>query len=103
MKYYLCNKSDVVPGTKQRFEVAGTPVCVVNLDGEFFAVADTCSHAEASLSDGHLMGSEIQCPMHGAYFNVKTGEVLSPPAVNPIATYTVVVEGEDLFLDTDTL
>jgi nitrite reductase/ring-hydroxylating ferredoxin subunit len=93
----------MAPGEKKRFEINGLAVCVINLDGEYYAVADTCTHAKASLSNGQLMGNEIQCPMHGAYFDVKTGAVMSPPAVEPIATYAVTIEGKELYLEADTV
>lgn len=87
---------DVQPGRCKKVVVGGKKVALFNVDGEIFATDDTCSHAEASLSEGELVGEEIACPKHGARFNVKTGQALSLPAWAPIATYKVKVEGEEI-------
>lgn len=66
---------------------------------EFYAIDDICSHALASLSEGELMGYEIECPKHGAHFDIRTGEALTLPATKPVKTYRVVVEGDEVFID----
>jgi 3-phenylpropionate/trans-cinnamate dioxygenase ferredoxin subunit len=66
------------------------------VDGEFYAIQDRCTHDDGPLGDGELWDEIIECPRHGAQFNVKTGEVVTLPAVLPIATYPVRVEGNDI-------
>ncbi len=86
--------SDVPPGSVRRVEVAGRLIALANVGGEFFAIDDTCTHERASLSEGGLSGEVVVCPKHGSRFNVKTGRVLSLPAVRSVAVYPVHVEGE---------
>ena len=82
---------DVPPGHAARIEIDDVPVAIFNLDGEFYCLDDTCSHAEASLSDGDLDTSRcaIECPLHGSAFSLRTGEPLSLPAVEPVRVHQV--------------
>ena len=82
---------DVPPGHAARVEIGDTPVAVFNVDGEFFCLDDTCSHAEASLSDGDLDVGRcaIECPLHGSSFDLRTGEPLSLPAVEPVMVHHI--------------
>ena len=90
---------DIAPGEALRVEIGDEPIALWNVDGEFYATADTCTHEEASLSEGDLWGETIECPLHGAQFNVKTGAVESLPAVFPIATYPVRVDDDGLYVE----
>ena len=86
---------DVAPGTAARIVAGGEEIAIYNVGGEFFATSDVCSHDEASLSDGELFGSVVECPLHGARFDVRTGKPLSLPAVYPVKSYEVrVVDGQ---------
>lgn len=71
-------------------------IALINVDGEFFAIDDTCTHEEASLSEGDLYGDIVECPLHGACFNVRTGEVEAFPAVVPVETYQVRVVDDEV-------
>ncbi len=71
-------------------------IALYNVDGEIYATTDDCTHDEASLCEGTLDGDVIECPLHGARFNVRTGAVLAMPAVVPVETFPVKVEGEDI-------
>jgi len=93
--------ADVPPGSVTRVEVAGHVVALANVDGQFFAVDDTCTHEEASLSGGGIAGEIVVCPKHGSRFNVKTGRVLSLPAVRSVAVYPVRVDGADVLVSPD--
>jgi 3-phenylpropionate/trans-cinnamate dioxygenase ferredoxin subunit len=73
-------------------------VAIFNLEGEFLAIADTCSHAEASLSAGEREGYTVECPLHGAKFDLRTGRALSMPAVVGVTSYPVKVEGTNLLI-----
>jgi 3-phenylpropionate/trans-cinnamate dioxygenase ferredoxin subunit len=94
----VAQTADVAPGTMKRVVVAGHGVALINLGGEFFAIDDTCSHEEASLSQGTLAGEVVVCPKHGARFNVKTGRVLALPAVRSVGVYPVRVEGDEILI-----
>jgi 3-phenylpropionate/trans-cinnamate dioxygenase ferredoxin subunit len=93
--------ADLPPGSVTRVEVEGHVVALANVDGQFFAVDDTCTHEEASLSEGGLLGEVLVCPKHGSRFHVKTGRVLSLPAVRSVAVYPVRVEGDAVWVSPD--
>lgn len=82
---------DVPPGHAARVEIEGVPIAIFNVEGEFFCLDDTCSHAEASLSDGDLDVGRcaIECPLHGSAFSLRTGEPLSLPAVVPVRRHQI--------------
>ena len=82
------------------FDIEGEPLLVANVGGEYYCIADTCSHAMAYLSEGELLeGCRVQCPDHGAIFDLKTGEAMALPAVSPVETHKVVVQGDEIFVE----
>ncbi len=91
--------SDVPQGTAKVFVVDGVEIALCNADGKIYAVADICTHDNGPLGEGELVGCEIECPRHGARFDLTTGQALCLPAIVPIATYKVEVKGEDVFVD----
>ena len=90
--------ADVPPGHAARVEIDGVPVAIFNLDGEFHALDDTCSHAEASLSEGDLDPERcaIECPLHGSSFDLRTGDPITLPAVEPVRVHHVEVDGDGM-------
>jgi 3-phenylpropionate/trans-cinnamate dioxygenase ferredoxin subunit len=90
---------DVPAGTAKVYEVDDRAIAVCNVDGTFYAIDDVCTHDEGSLEQGFLEGYEIECPRHGACFDVRTGDVTALPAVVPIDTFPVRVDGDDIELD----
>ena len=91
--------SDVAPGVGLRVDIGDEAIAIFNLDGEFYAIGDVCTHEETSLADGDVFGDVVECPLHGAEFDIKSGKALSLPAVLPVPTYTVRVEGDDILVD----
>lgn len=79
--------------------VAGEEVALYWVDGAAFATRDLCTHAFARLSEGHLDGDCIECPIHQALFDVRTGEAVSEPATEPVRTYPCKIEGDDVLVD----
>ncbi len=79
--------SDVPDGEARTFTVAGTPVAVARAEGRVYAIQDVCSHDDGPLGEGRLDGFAIQCPRHGAKFDVRTGAVLSMPAIVGVGTF----------------
>ena len=79
-----------------KIDLDGTPVCVTKIGEEVFAIADTCSHSDASLSEGEVSNFKIECWLHGAEFDLRTGEVATPPASIPVETYEVNRNGDEL-------
>ncbi len=92
---------DVPPGQVKVVEVGEEDVALCNVGGEIYAVAKVCTHDDGPLGEGYLLGDEIECPRHGARFNVRTGEVKTLPAIIPIPTFEVRVEGDDIWVDMD--
>ena len=91
--------SDIPPGRIRVVELEEEDVALCNVDGEIYAVANVCTHDGGPLGDGYLLGDEIECPRHGARFNVRTGEVKSLPAIMPIPTLEVKIEGDEIWMD----
>ena len=87
---------DLNPGEMMYVEVGDEPVVLINLDGDFYALSDICTHEEASLSDGEIVGDEIECPLHGGAFDIRTGQPVAFPVVVPAQTYRVRVVGDEV-------
>ena len=94
----VAETQDLPPGSMKAVQVGSERVLLVNVDGSYFAVGDECSHAAGSLSDGDLDGNQVECPIHGAMFNVQTGEAVTPPADEALPCYRVKVDGSDIFV-----
>ena len=94
-------RAELPPGAKKLVDLDGRAIAVFNVGGEIFAIDDVCTHDGGPLAEGDLDGSEIRCPRHGARFDVKTGKALCLPAVEPVATHTVEVRGEEVFVFLD--
>ena len=88
--------SDVAPGAVRVFVVEGQDVAVANVDGQLYAFADVCTHDGGPLAEGELDGCAIECPRHGARFDIATGQVLSMPAVVPIPVYDLKTDGDEI-------
>ena len=90
--------SELPIGGKKLIQLQGRAIAVFNGDGEFFAIDDVCTHDGGPLVEGDLEGCEIECPRHGARFDVRTGQARSMPAFENVATHLVKVEGNDLLV-----
>ena len=82
----------IPPGSHHVVDVDGAQVAVFNLDGQFYAVEDVCTHDGGTLTGGAVDGEQVVCPRHGARFSIKTGAVLAPPAYEPIHSFPVRIE-----------
>lgn len=87
---------EVGEGEVGAYQVKDRTVAVANVGGALHAFDDVCTHRGCSLAEGELEGSAIECPCHGSVFDVTTGEVLTGPATEPVETFEVRAEGEDL-------
>ncbi|MDQ3579777.1 MAG: bifunctional 3-phenylpropionate/cinnamic acid dioxygenase ferredoxin subunit [Actinomycetota bacterium] len=94
-----CAEKELPPGESIRV-VADVPIAVFNVDGELFAIDDTCSHQDASLSEGWLEGCFVECPLHAALFDLRTGIPTCLPAKKPVRTYPVVIMDGVIHVDT---
>ena len=84
-------ESELAPGAFAVVDVDDVVVAVFNLEGEHFAIEDLCTHDGGDLVSGCVRGDTIECPRHGAVFSIRTGEVLAPPAYEPVAVFPVRV------------
>ena len=92
----IAKASEIPVGAFKPVEVQGKQLLICHTDGGFYAVDDTCTHDDGPLADGWLEGTAIECPRHGARFDVTTGKVLCLPAAIPIHAYPVKVEGDEV-------
>ena len=89
-------RSDLAAGEVLGVEVAGSSIALYAADDGIFATDNICTHAYACLSDGWLDGEVIECPLHAARFDIRTGKVLDPPATEDLKTYQVRVVGDEI-------
>ena len=85
---------DIGEDEAQQVIIGSKEICIINKGGEFFALDDVCSHAYASLADGYVEGDNVECPLHGACFDIRTGKVKTAPATVDLKTYPVKIEGD---------
>ncbi|MCU1679568.1 MAG: bifunctional 3-phenylpropionate/cinnamic acid dioxygenase ferredoxin subunit [Amycolatopsis sp.] len=99
-----CTVDELPPGESVRIaEGSGVDaIAVFNADGELYAIDDTCSHQDASLADGFLEGCFVECPLHAALFDLRTGLPSCLPAKKPVRTYTVLVDDGVIYVQTAT-
>jgi len=88
----VCARTELLPGEHRVAWDGDVAIAVFNIDGELYAVEDVCTHDGGDLATGELHGYAIECPRHGARFDVRTGAVLCPPAYEPIAKFPVRTE-----------
>jgi 3-phenylpropionate/trans-cinnamate dioxygenase ferredoxin component len=91
---FAIDVGDVTPGRSRRCVVDGQAVLVCNVGGDFYALADTCTHDRGPLGEGRLRGHLLECPRHGSRFDIRDGVPKTPPAMRPVATYPVRVTGD---------
>ena len=89
---------EVGNGHRKLVEIDGLAIAVFNIGGAYYAIADVCSHDDGPVAEGELNGYEIECPRHGAHFDVRSGKVLSFPAIVDISAYPVKVEDGELLV-----
>ena len=87
-------KNEIPDQSAKCVEVEDKTIAIFNLGGEFYAIDNTCTHRGGPLSEGDVIGEEVECPWHGATFNIKSGEVILEPAEENVTKYNVRVQGE---------
>jgi len=97
----IAKTTDVEPGKVGVYDVNGKRIALCNVDGAFYAIDDVCTHDGGALDQGELLGDQIECPRHGALFDVKTGRALTLPAVVGVQSYPVRVEGDDVSVEVE--
>src|SRR5437867_1185601 len=94
----VASTTELPPGGKKLLDIDGRAVALFNVDGTFYAIDDVCTHDGGPLAEGQLHGCEIECPRHGARFDVRTGAALCMPAFKPVATHQMLVENGVVFV-----
>jgi nitrite reductase/ring-hydroxylating ferredoxin subunit len=98
-KVELCSAADVAEGAAFKVETHGLVLAVFNVDGAYYVTDDTCTHGPGSLSEGYIEGDVVECNFHNGQFNIRTGEVVSPPCMIPIKTYPAAVENGKVVIE----
>jgi 3-phenylpropionate/trans-cinnamate dioxygenase ferredoxin component len=98
-KHKVAKVSELAPGTTRRVVVDSAELLLCNSEGKIYAIEDVCTHDGGPLDQGELEGDRIVCPRHGATFDVRTGDALTLPAVVPLMTFEVTIEGDDIYVD----
>jgi 3-phenylpropionate/trans-cinnamate dioxygenase ferredoxin component len=99
MKRRLCSLADLPEGGARVFDVDGVSLAAARSASKVFVVENRCSHDDGPLGEGRVFGSDIECPRHGARFDLATGRATRMPAVAPIETFEATIQGADVFVE----
>ncbi|MGQ0774486.1 MAG: non-heme iron oxygenase ferredoxin subunit [Pseudonocardiales bacterium] len=99
----VCSLTEIKEDEPVGFDVDGVPVVLVRQGEQVYALADVCSHAEIALSEGEVTRQGLECWLHGSCFDLRTGAPSSPPASEPVDTYAVTIDGDDVYVDSSTV
>jgi nitrite reductase/ring-hydroxylating ferredoxin subunit len=94
----VAESRDIEPSNMKAVDVAGEKVCVINIEGKYYAIGNVCTHVGGSLDQGTPEGYEVECPWHGSKFDVRTGEPTKPPARQAVSTYKVKIEDNNILV-----
>ena len=100
-KFKVLNKSELQNNESKVVNVNEDSIAVFNVEGAYFAISDRCSHAEASLSEGEVYDCKVECPLHGAEFDLRTGEALTPPASKAVVCYEITTDENSIYIEVD--
>jgi nitrite reductase/ring-hydroxylating ferredoxin subunit len=94
----VAQTKDIQPSTMKAVDLASERVCIVNVEGNYYAIGNVCTHVGGPLNEGTLEGHEVECPWHGSKFDVRTGEATKPPARQAVPKYEVKVEDNNILV-----
>jgi nitrite reductase/ring-hydroxylating ferredoxin subunit len=94
----VASVDEIPPGERLVVEIGRAWVAIFNVDGQYYAIEDRCTHDDGPLAEGRLDGVVIECPRHGACFDITNGKVLSPPALVDVPTYQVQISGDQVLV-----
>ena len=92
----VASTDEIAPGSSKQIEVDGQQIALFNIDGDYYAIDNTCTHRGGPLAEGSVEGETVTCPWHGGQFNVKTGAVEGPPPAISVTKYNLRVQGNDV-------
>jgi nitrite reductase/ring-hydroxylating ferredoxin subunit len=94
----VAESKDIGPSSMNAVDVAGEKVCIINIEGNFYAIGNVCTHMGGPLNEGTLEGFEVECPWHGSKFDVRTGEPTKPPARHAVSSYEVKIQDNNILV-----
>jgi nitrite reductase/ring-hydroxylating ferredoxin subunit len=94
----VAESKEIGPSTMKAIELEGEKVCIINTEGNYYAIGNVCTHVGGPLDEGTLEGYEVECPWHGSKFDVRSGKATKPPAVGAVPKYEVKIEGNDILV-----
>ena len=95
---FACRVADLADESATSVEIDGVPICLAKSEGEVFAISDICSHADIPLSEGEVAEGTVECWLHGSRFDLRSGRPTSLPATQPVPTYPVKIDGDDVLV-----
>lgn len=99
VKTAVCKRGEIPAGGMKIVAFEGKRVAVCDVGGTLYAIEDLCTHDDGPLGEGSLDGEQVECPRHGARFDVKTGAAVQMPAIVPVKTYPASVDGDTVYLE----
>jgi nitrite reductase/ring-hydroxylating ferredoxin subunit len=94
----VAESKDIEPSSMKAVDMAGEKVCIINIEGNYYAIGNVCTHVRGPLDEGALEGYEVECPWHGSKFDVRTREPTKPPARQAVPIYEVNLEGNNILV-----
>jgi nitrite reductase/ring-hydroxylating ferredoxin subunit len=94
----IAESKDIEPSSMKAVDVAGEKVCIINIEGNYYAIGNVCTHMGGPLNEGTLQGFEVECPWHGSKFDVRSGQPTKPPARQPVSSYEVKVQDNNILV-----
>ena len=94
----IAESKDIEPSSMKAVDVAGEKVCIINIEGNYYAIGNVCTHMGGPLNEGTLEGFEVECPWHGSKFDVRSGQPTKPPARQPVSSYEVKVQDNNILV-----
>jgi nitrite reductase/ring-hydroxylating ferredoxin subunit len=94
----VAESGEIGPSTMKAVDVAGEKVCIINIEGNFYAIGNVCTHMGGPLNEGTFEGFDVECPWHGSKFDVRTGQPTKPPAGQAVSSYEVKVQDNKILV-----
>ena len=94
----VAESNDIGASSMKAVDVGGEKICIINFEGNFYAIGNICTHMGGPLNEGKLEGFEVECPWHGSKFDVRTGEPTKPPARQAVSSYEVKIQDNNILV-----
>jgi len=94
----VAETKDIGPSSMKAVDLEGEKVCIINAQGNYYAIGNVCTHVGGPLNEGTLEGYEVECPWHGSKFDIRTGNPTKPPAVRAVPKYEVKLDGNNILV-----